>query len=253
MSDVVQIEKNGEIAILKFNREAALNALSMELARGISDGLIELDERDDVAGIVLTGSGNRAFCAGVDLREAREVKVHEIEHWFGTVCNIYKQILLTEKPVIAALNGVAAGGGFQMALVSDQRVAHPGTRMGQPEINAGIPSIMGSYWMSLHLGWSMNQELSMTGRLMEAEEAAALRIVNHLVEWDVLIEKACAVASEFSRKPPVAWARTKARFREIALVGFDEAFRAGVLGQQEAYAKGEPQAVIDSFLAKNAP
>jgi len=253
LSDVVQIEKNGEIAILKFNREAALNALSMELARGISDGLIELDERDDVAGIVLTGSGNRAFCAGVDLREAREVKVHEIEHWFGTVCNIYKQILLTEKPVIAALNGVAAGGGFQMALVSDQRVAHPGTRMGQPEINAGIPSIMGSYWMSLHLGWSMNQELSMTGRLMEAEEAAALRIVNHLVEWDVLIEKACAVASEFSRKPPVAWARTKARFREIALVGFDEAFRAGVLGQQEAYAKGEPQAVIDAFLAKNAP
>ena len=92
----------------------------------------------------------------------------------------------------------------------------------------------------------------MTGRLMEAEEAAALHIVNHLVERDVLIEKACAVASEFSRKPLVAWARTKARFREIALAGFDEAFRAGVLGQQEAYAKGEPQAEIDTFLAKNA-
>ncbi len=252
MSDVVQIDMNGDIAVLKFNREAALNALSMELARGIAGGLIELDERDDVAGIVLTGTGERAFCAGVDLREAREVQVHEIEHWFGTVCNIYKQILLTEKPVIAALNGVAAGGGFQMALVSDHRVAHPGTRMGQPEINAGIPSIMGSYWMSLHFGWSMNQELSMTGRLMDAEEATALRIVNHLVERDALIEKACAVASEFSKKPSVAWARTKARFREIALAGFDEAFRAGVLGQQEAYAKGEPQAVIDAFLAKNA-
>ena len=179
---------NGDIAVLKFNRETALNALTMELARGIADGLSELDRRDDVAGIVLTGTGDRAFCAGVDLREARAVQVHEIEHWFGTVCNIYKQILLTEKPVIAALNGVAAGGGFQMALVSDQRVAHPGTRMGQPEINAGIPSIMGSYWMSLHLGWSMNQELSMTGRLMEAEEAAALHIVNHLVERNVLIE-----------------------------------------------------------------
>tara|TARA_Y100001934_G_C12045179_1_gene628013 strand:+ start:43 stop:372 length:330 start_codon:yes stop_codon:yes gene_type:complete len=73
----------------------------------------------------------------------RAVQVHEIEDWFGTVCNIYKQILLTEKPVVVALNGVAAGGGFQMALASDQRVAHAGTRMGQPEINAGIPSIMG--------------------------------------------------------------------------------------------------------------
>ena len=144
---------------------------------------------------MLTGTGDRAFCAGVDLREARAVQVHEIEHWFGTVCNIYKQILLTEKPVIAALNGVAAGGGFQMALVSDQRVAHPGIRIGQPEINAGIPSIMGSYWMSLHLGWSMNQELSMTGRLMEAEEAVTLGIVNHLVERNVLIEKACGIVS----------------------------------------------------------
>ena len=83
MSDVVQIDMNGDIAVLKFNREAALNALSMELARGIAGGLIELDERDDVAGIVLTGTGERAFCAGVDLREAREVQVHEIEH--GTI------------------------------------------------------------------------------------------------------------------------------------------------------------------------
>ena len=133
MSDIVQIEKNGDIAVLKLNRAAALNALSMELGRGIADGLIELDGRDDVAGIVLTGSGDRAFCAGVDLREAREVQVYEIEHWFGTVCNLYKQILLTEKPVIAALNGVAAGGGFQMALVSDQRVAHPVPGWGNPK------------------------------------------------------------------------------------------------------------------------
>ena len=77
----------------------------------------------------------------------------EIEEWF---CNIYKQILLTQKLLIAALNGIAAGGGFQMALVSDQRVAHLGVKMGRPEINAGIPSAMGSYWMSLHLGWSKN-------------------------------------------------------------------------------------------------
>ena len=252
MSDVVEIDKQGDIAVLRFNREAALNALTMELARGIADGLSELARRDDVAGIVLTGTGDRAFCAGVDLREARAVQVHEIEHWFGAVCNIYKQILLTEKPVVAALNGVAAGGGFQMALVSDQRVAHPGTRMGQPEINAGIPSIMGSYWMSLHLGWSKNQELSMTGRLMDAEEAVTLGIVNHLVERDAVIETACGIVSEFAKKPPVAWARTKARFREIALAGFDEAFRAGVLGQQEAYSKGEPQAAIDAFMAKNA-
>lgn len=250
MADIVEIENKAGIAILRFNRDAAMNALTMELARGISDSLIDLDAAEDVRGIVLTGAGDRAFCAGVDLREARNVEVADIEEWFGTVCNIYRQILLTEKPVIAALNGVTAGGGFQMALVSDSRVAHPGVRMGQPEINAGIPSIMGAYWMSLHLGWSKNQELSMTGRLMDAGEALGLGLINHLVAPELVIEKACEVAQAFSEKPSVAWHRTKARFREIALSGFDEAFRAGVLGQQEAYAKGEPQAVIDAFLAE---
>ncbi|MDP6342038.1 MAG: enoyl-CoA hydratase/isomerase family protein [Alphaproteobacteria bacterium] len=249
MSDVVEVERAGDIAILRFNRPEALNAISVALARAIAANLIELDHRDDVRGIVLTGAGERAFCAGVDLREARGIQVAEIEEWFSTACNIYRQILLTDKPVIAALNGVAAGGGFQMALVSDLRVAHPDTRLGQPEINAGIPSIMGSYWMTLHLGWAKNQELSMTGRLMPAAEAKELGLINYLVEREELIDKAVEVAGMLADKPATAWLRTKARFREVALSGFEEAFRAGVLGQQEAYARGEPQAVIDAFLA----
>jgi len=249
-SNVTEIEKRDRIAVLRLNRPDTLNALTVELAQSIAGGLIELDLDDTVDGIVLTGAGDRAFCAGVDLTEAHEVQFDEIENWFGAVCNIYRQILMTEKPVVAALNGVAAGGGFQIALVSDQRVAHAGTRMGQPEINAGIPSIMGAYWMSLHLGWSKNQELSMTGRLLDAEEALALGLVNQLVSKAAVVDKACDVAEGFAAKPPVAWKRTKARFREIALLGFDEAFRAGVIGQQEAYAKGEPQAVMAAFLER---
>ena len=92
----------------------------------------------------------------------------------------------------------------------------------------------------------------MTGRLMDAGEAHGLGLINHLVEKDELIPTASRIVREFAAKPSVAWARTKARFREIALSGFDEAFRAGVLGQQEAYAKGEPQAVIDAFMDARA-
>ncbi len=249
MSDVVTVEHRGAIAVLRLNRPDALNAVSLELAQRLAESLIDLDADDNVEGIVLSAAGDRAFCAGVDLREARDIQVAEVEDWFGTVCNIYRQILHTEKPLVAALNGIAAGAGFQMALVSDLRVAHEGARLGQPEINAGIPSIMGSYWMSLYLGWAMNQELSLTGRLMSAAEARELGLINHLVASDQLIDKACEVAGELAQKPATAWRRTKARFREIALAGFDEAFRAGVLGQQEAFAKGEPQAVIDAFLA----
>ncbi len=249
MSEVVTVERLGGIAILRLNRPNALNAVSGELARHLAESLVELDADDSVDGIVLSAAGDRAFCAGVDLREARNIEVAEVEEWFGLVCNIYRQILHTEKPVVAALNGIAAGAGFQMALVSDLRVAHEGARLGQPEINAGIPSVMGSYWMSLHLGWAKNQELSLTGRLMPAVEAQELGLINFLVEPDRLIAKACEVAEDLSQKPATAWRRTKERFREIALAGFNEAFRAGVLGQQEAFAKGEPQAVIDAFLA----
>ena len=252
MTDSVAIEIDDRIAILKLNREKNLNAVSADLARGVADGLIKLDDDAGVDGIVLTGAGDRAFCAGVDLIEARDAKPADIESWFGNVCNIYRQILATRKPVIAAVNGVAAGAGFQMALVSDLRVVSRTAKLGQPEINAGIPSVMGSYWMSLHIGWSKNQELSFTGRLMDAEEAHQLGITNHLVEPGEVIPKAREIAQDFAAKPKVAWARTKARFREVAMRGVDDAFRAGVLGQQEAFAAGEPQAVIEKFLASRA-
>jgi enoyl-CoA hydratase/carnithine racemase len=250
MTDTLKILHRDGVAVLTLNRPAKRNALSVELARGIVAGLAELDGDASVSGIVLTGAGDRAFCAGVDLAEARAVQVAEIEGWFGAVCAIYLQILETRKPVIAALNGVAAGGGFQIALVCDQRVAHGAVRMGQPEINAGIPSIMGTHWMRLHLGWGTVQDLSFTGRLLEAAEARRLGLINHMVAEGEVVEKACAVARDLAAKPGVAWARTKARFRELALEGFDEAFRAGVLGQQEAFAKGEPQAIMDAFLEK---
>lgn len=250
MSDVVLTEMRGDIALLILNRPKALNALTQDLARGIADTLITLDADPKVKGIVMTGAGDRAFCAGVDLQEARGIEVHEIEDWFGLVCNCYKQILLTEKPVITAINGIATGGGFQMCLVSDLRVGHDKVRVGQPEINAGIPSVMGSYWMSLHLGWSMNQELSMTGRMMDAAEAKHFGLLNRVVAADAVVSTACELAEELAGKFPTAWARTKKRFREVALEGFEEAFRAGVLGQQEAFAKGEPQSFIDNFFAQ---
>jgi enoyl-CoA hydratase/carnithine racemase len=252
MTGIIQIDHRGEIAVLTFNRPHAMNALTQEIAEAIADSLIGLDSDPAVKGIVLTGAGDRAFCAGLDLAEARATRVEDVEQSFGTVCNVYKQILLTDKPVIAALNGVATGGGFQIALVSDMRVAHEGVRLGQPEINAGIPSIMGSYWISLHLPWSMNQELSMTGRLMDAAEAKHYGLLNRVVARDQVIPTACELAEHLAGKLPTAWARTKKRFREVALAGFEEAFRAGVLGQQEAFAKGEPQSFMDAFFAAKA-
>ena len=176
MAEVVRIEQDRDgIAVLTLNRPQALNAVSIALAEALAAALEECATDDATRAVVVTGAGDRAFSAGVDLREASTMEVARIEEWFGTVCRTYTGILAVNKPVVAALNGLAAGAGFQIALVCDLRVGHPGIRMGQPEINAGLPSVMGSYWMTLHLPWSKNQELSYTGRFMDCDRVRTPR------------------------------------------------------------------------------
>ncbi|MCZ6842888.1 MAG: enoyl-CoA hydratase/isomerase family protein, partial [SAR324 cluster bacterium] len=159
MVQSVLVEKQGGIATVTLNRPEALNAFNSQLRRDLAANLGDLNRDETVRGLVLTGSGNRAFSAGVDLKEAQHVQVADIEAWFGEMRDVYQAIRLLDKPLVAALNGISAGAGFQVALVSDIRVGHPGTRMGQPEINAGIPSVMGSFWMSLHVSLSLNLDL----------------------------------------------------------------------------------------------
>lgn len=250
--ETVRIAMEGSMAVLSMHRPEALNALNAQLRKDLAAALDELNRDAGVKGIVLRGSGERSFCAGVDLKEAQSVRVEEVESWFGEVRDIYHAIRMTDKPVVAALNGVATGAGFQMALVSDLRVGHPGTRMGQPEINAGIPSIMGSFWMSLHIGLSLNQDLSFTGRLLDAGECQSIGLLNHLVETPQLLPKALEVAAELAAKPPTAFRRTKQRFRELTQNAFDEAFRSAVEGQKECYANGEPQEVMARFIAERS-
>src|SRR5690606_13575213 len=96
-------------------------------------------------GIVFTGAGDRAFCAGQDLAETAEFDPDGVEAWLANFRAMYEAVLHVDKPVVAAVNGVAAGSGYQFTLLCDVRVAHPGVRMGQPEVKSGIPSITGMY------------------------------------------------------------------------------------------------------------
>jgi enoyl-CoA hydratase/carnithine racemase len=134
--------------------------------------------------------------------------------------------------------------------MADWCVAHSGTRMAQPEIDAGLPSIMGSYLMTLYLPRSLNQELSYTGRAMDAEECRRVGLLNDLVVPDELIPRALARAGELASKPRLAFRATKARFRDLALQGFDEAYRAVVRGMEASYASGEPQEIMERFLER---
>ena len=247
--ETILVEDIGANRVITLNRPARLNAVNRQLARDVVTSLRLANGDEGVRAIVLSGAG-RAFSAGADLREASELTVGDIEPWFRDVAGCYRQILLTEKPVVAALNGTAAGAGFQIALVSDWRVGHSQTRMAQPEINAGLPSIMGSYLMTFHVPWSLNQELSYSGRAMAAEECRRVGLLNDLVEPAEVLSRALARAEELAGKARVAFRATKARFRELVLHGFDEAYLAVVRGMEESYASGAPQEIMGRFLAE---
>ena len=137
-------------------------------------------------------------------------------------------------------------------MLTDVRVGQPGTRMGQPEINAGIPSVLGPMLMIERFGLSRTIELTLTGRMMDADECHRIGLLHYLVPQDELMAKAREVAALLASKPPIAMRLCKQRFREATQPAFDEAFAAGERYQEEAFASGEPQKAMTKFFAERS-
>jgi enoyl-CoA hydratase/carnithine racemase len=249
-NDAVTLERDGRIALVRLNRPAAMNAVNDALRQQLGRVLRELDADEGTDAIVLTGSGERAFCAGQDLEESAGVTTETLAGWLNRQHAMYQAVRDVSKPIVAALNGTAVGAGFQISLLCDLRVAHAGIRMGQPEVRAGLASIVGSYLMSLQIGHSLNQQLSLTGELIDGARAHALGLVNDLVEAGQVLPRALQRAREFAALPRTAMRLTKQRFRERTQAGFEEACNAGIRFQLECYASGEPARVMEAFLAR---
>jgi enoyl-CoA hydratase/carnithine racemase len=249
-SDAVTTEFDGRIAIVRLNRPEAMNAVNDAVRQGLTRALKQLDAGDHADAIVLTGSGERAFCAGQDLEESAAITTDRLAGWLNRQHAMYQAVRDVTKPIVAAINGTAAGAGFQMSLMCDLRVAHPGIKMGQPEVRAGLASIVGSYLMSLQVGHSLNQQLSLTGELLSGERAHALGLVNDLVPQAEVLPRALERARELAALPRAAVRATKQRFRERTQAGFEEACSAGIRYQLECYATGEPTRVMQEFLAR---
>ena len=241
---------DNDAVTLELDGDAAMNAVNDAVRQGLTRALKQLDAGDHADAIVLTGSGERAFCAGQDLEESAAITTDSLAGWLNRQHAMYQAVRDVTKPIVAAINGTAAGAGFQMALMCDLRVAHPGVKMGQPEVRAGLASIVGSWLMSLQIGHSLNQQLSLTGELLTGERAHALGLVNDLVPQQEVLVRALARARELAALPRAAVRATKQRFRERTQAGFEEACSAGIRYQLECYATGEPTRVMQEFLAR---
>ena len=251
MPDTVLEERRDEILVLTLNRPEALNAVSTELRDAFIAACGRANADDSVRAVVLTGTG-RAFSAGQDLAEAAGYEAADVAGWLGHQQAFYQAARDLTKPCVAAINGIAAGAGFQVALCCDLRVASPETKLGQPEVRAGLASIVGSYLISLHCGLGRNVELSLTGALVTGERAQEMGLVTHLAPTEAVLDRAMALARELAALPPAAIRLTKRRFREATQPGFEAACAAGVQAQREAYARGEPQRMMRAFLAKRS-
>ena len=248
MYEFLLAETEGSVATITLNRPDVLNAWHSPMRKELASALQTMNDDDSVRAVILTGAGDRAFSAGQDLNETQSFDTERAGAWIDEWRALYGAIRGMEKPLIGALNGVAAGSAFQVALQCDIRVGHAGSRMGQPEINAGIASTLGPWLMKEMLGLSRTIELTLTGRMMDGEECHRIGLIHHLVEPGQVRAKAAEVAGDLADKPPVAMKLNKRRFAEMTQAGFEDALAAGSRNQKEAYASGEPQRMMAEFF-----
>jgi enoyl-CoA hydratase/carnithine racemase len=248
MSDVL-ITVRDRIGLITLNRPESLNSWTTQMQGEIAETIQAFADDDAVDAVVLTGTGDRAFCAGQDLNETAQFTPDQVEGWLENFKSVYDAILSTPKPVVAALNGLAVGSGYQFALVCDYRIAHPGIRIGQPEVNSGIPSITGHFLTHYCLGHSRTVDLMLSGRLLDADEAHRVGLIHRLVPREAVLEEAISQARSLAERPKLAFRLTKQRIRDVLWPGLLEAFDAGLEIDRVAWESGEPQQTARDFFA----
>ncbi|MCZ4354838.1 enoyl-CoA hydratase/isomerase family protein [Roseovarius aestuarii] len=252
MKNFILTEKTGKVLCITLNRPEKMNAWNAEMRDMLIAALDGAEADDGIGAIVLTGAGDKAFGAGQDLSESKTFDADRTEKWMGEWKALYARFRDGSKPIVAALNGVAAGSAFQVALLCDLRVAHSGVRMGQPEILSGIPTVTGNWIMREMIGLARTIDLTLTGRMLGAEEADKFGLISRLVAEDQVLPTALALAEELAEKPPVAMRLNRQRIKEVTQAGYDDAMTSGIRIQLEAYGTGEPQAMMEEFFKKRA-
>ncbi len=247
-------EKSEGIATITLNRPEALNAFSKEVVEEILQALEDIRRDENVRVVILTGAGEKAFSAGADIKAMigiNPLKARELSLMGEKLCVSFENL---EKPVIAALNGYALGGGMEVAMSCDIRIASENVRMGQTEINIGlIPGWGGTQRLTRLVGRGKAKELVFTGKMIDARTAEQLGIVNMVVPADKFRETVRQFALELAAKAPVALRIAKALIDKGADIGLESALALeregfGVVASTEDLQEG-----VKAFTEKRKP
>ena len=205
MSQNILTEIRDQIFYITINREDKLNALNIQTLSDIKNAVLSIYENNSVRGVILTGKGSKAFAAGADIAEFANFSVEEGTKMSEEGHAVLRAIDHCPKPVVAAINGFALGGGNELAMSCHVRVAVEKAKFGQPEVNLGItPGYAGTQRLAQLIGKGRALEFLMTGDMMDAQTALNYGLVNHVVPADQLMIKSEEILNKIKNKAPMA-------------------------------------------------
>lgn len=205
MYQTILTKTENEIFYITINRESKLNALNIQTLADIKSAILSTYEDNAINGIIITGAGTKAFAAGADIEEFANFSVEEGTRMSAEGHAVLNAIESCPKPVLAAVNGFALGGGNELAMACHLRVASENAKFGQPEVNLGlIPGYAGTQRLAQLIGRGRALELLMTADVINAHEAHRLGLVNHVVTLDQLIPKCEEILNKIKTKSPLA-------------------------------------------------
>ena len=198
-------DQGNEVAVLTLNRPEALNAISRELAADLLEQCADLADRRDVRAVIVTGAGERAFCAGADLKERRLLSAHEKAAHTAAIEAAAEALAALPMPTIAAIRGFALAGGAELAIACDLRVASHDAVLGFPEVKIGIfPGAGGALRLPRIVGGGAARDLLFTGRQIEAAEAFRIGLIDRITPPADVLDTACELAAAIAANAPLA-------------------------------------------------
>ncbi len=208
--ELILKEQDGQIVTLTLNRPEVMNSISFPLLLALKDHVEQIHFDSETRVVIITGAGDRAFCAGADLKERATMSETDVKKFIFTIRNLFTFIENLNKPVIAAVNGVALGGGTELALACDIRIASTKATMGLTETRlAIIPGAGGTQRLPRLIGRGKAKELIFTGRRVDAREALEIGLVNKVCEPEELMNEARKMAEMICETGPIAIQQAK--------------------------------------------
>lgn len=247
-------ELNGTVMIISVNRPEVLNALNMDVFRQLGKAFEIVKEDDRVDVVILTGAGQKSFIAGTDIGMMNEFSCLDARNASLLVMPIQNAIAESPKPTIAAINGFAFGGGLEVALCCDMRIASEKAKMGQPEITLGIiPGGGGTQRLSRLVGPAVAKEMILTGKTINAQKAYEIGLVNKVVAHDQLLSASLELANDIARN-----SRIMVTFAKRAInAGLEIDLQSGLMMEIELYAQcyanSDCKEGLSAFIEKRKP